>query len=132
MTAEKDKIKNVILCEDIREEIGNKKSLMGVLGGDIVVATIPAAIQVAVYFEYLPDDDETDSFALKFRLWQDDVEIATGEMQAPLQIGKTVTLIVPRGVVLFEKEGTLRITASVRDGKEFQILSKKVTKSFTS
>src|ERR1700688_3141844 len=105
---------------------------MGVLGGDIVVATIPAAIQVAVYFEYLPDDDETDSFALKFRLWQDDVEIATGEMQAPLQIGKTVTLIVPRGVVLFEKEGTLRITASVRDGKEFQILSKKVTKSFTS
>lgn len=132
MADPKDKVRNVILCEDIRDEIGNKKSLMGVMGGDIIVATMPAAIQVAIYFEYHPDDDESEDFALKFRLWQDDTEIATGEMQAPIARGKDITLVVPRGMVLFEKEGAFRITASVRGGPEFQILSKKLMLAATS
>jgi hypothetical protein len=36
------KFYNVILCDDIREEIGNKKSLMGIFGGDVLVPRFPA------------------------------------------------------------------------------------------
>jgi hypothetical protein len=35
------KIKNIIICEDIRQELGNKLSLMGVLGSSINIDTQP-------------------------------------------------------------------------------------------
>ena len=44
-------VRNAILCEDIRHEIGNKNSLIGVFGGDILVAELPARIRVAVYYD---------------------------------------------------------------------------------
>jgi hypothetical protein len=127
-----DKIQNVILCEDIRDEIGNKKSLMGIMGGDILVAQFPATLQIAVYFEYAPDPDERDDFALEFRVWQGDVEIGKGAMQAPLQSSQVVSLVLPRALVGFEQEGSFRITASIRGGEEFEILNKKFMKAPTS
>ena len=132
MTEAKDKIRNVILCEDIREEIGNKKSLMGVLGGDIVVPAFPANIQIAVYFEYVPDLDEVDRLIIEFKLWHDQVEIAQGVMEATIEPNKMVTLVLPRGYTSFEKEMTFRMTAAVRGGSEFEILSKKIIKGAAS
>jgi hypothetical protein len=34
-------VKNILICEDIRQEVGNKLSLMGVLGGSINIDTPP-------------------------------------------------------------------------------------------
>ncbi|MDO8947342.1 MAG: hypothetical protein Q7U88_09305 [Desulfocapsaceae bacterium] len=34
-------IKNILICEDIRQEVGNKLSLMGVLGSSINIDTPP-------------------------------------------------------------------------------------------
>ncbi len=98
----------------------------------MVVANFPANIQVAVYFEYVPDNDETDKLVLEFRLWQDQTEVAHGIMEAPIEPEKMVTLVLPRGYMSFEKEGNFRMTVSIGGGTEFEILSKKIMKSPTS
>jgi len=126
MALTKERFRNIILCEDIREEAGNKKSLMGVLAGDIIVPAFPATLSVAVYFEYLPDTDDGDEFAIDFRLWQDDEELAVGEVRAPIQPGKVVTLVLPRALSVFERAKTFRMTVKGQSGEEFELLNKKV------
>jgi hypothetical protein len=126
------KIRNVIACEDIRDEIGNKKSLMGVLGGDILVAEFPATLQLAIYFEYAADESDEATFVAKFRLWQDDTAIAAGEINAPIQRGKSVTLVIPRGLVQFQKEASFRMTIALEGENELEVLRKSVSKGPTS
>jgi hypothetical protein len=43
-----------LLCEDIRNELGNKRTLVGVFSGDIIVEKFPATLSLAAYFEYVP------------------------------------------------------------------------------
>jgi len=52
--------RNVVVCEDVRDEVGNKRSLMGVFSGDITVQQFPAIVQLAVYLEYAPDKDDSE------------------------------------------------------------------------
>lgn len=47
-------IRNAIICEDIRKEIGNKLTLVGVYSGDIIVGRFPADLWLAFYAEFLP------------------------------------------------------------------------------
>lgn len=119
-------IKNVIFCEDIREEIGNKKSLMGVAQGDLLVAAFPAVIQMAVFFEYASHEGREESVSLNFRLMQDDTEIARGNMTAEISSNRRANFIIPKGFVNLEKPATLKLLASVNDGAEQEILSKTV------
>jgi hypothetical protein len=50
-------LKDIILCEDIRQELGNKISLIGILGGVIFIpedATFPARIpQLALFSRWI-------------------------------------------------------------------------------
>jgi hypothetical protein len=41
-----------VLCEDIRAEINNKYTLIGVFGLDINLATLPGALNLAIYMEH--------------------------------------------------------------------------------
>jgi hypothetical protein len=119
-------MRNVILCEDIRDEMGNKKSLMGVLAGDIVVGELPATLSVAIYFEYVPDAADGSEFSATFRLLIDDGEIAQGAIEAPIEKGSVVTLILPKALVGFQKPSIFRMMLTVRGGPEFEVLEKKV------
>lgn len=56
--------RNVVVCEDVRDEVGNKRSLMGVFSGDITVQQFPAIVQLAVYLEYAPDKDDSEGLSL--------------------------------------------------------------------
>jgi hypothetical protein len=60
------------------------------------------------------------------------LEFLAERIGQPGKPDKTVTLMLPRGITSFEKEGSFRMTASVRGGTEFEILSKKIVKGTTS
>ena len=62
-------LRNIILCEDIRTEVGNKLSLMGIFSGDVVVTEIPATIHLAVYMQYIASPEETGELSFEFRLY---------------------------------------------------------------
>jgi hypothetical protein len=119
---------NVILCDDIRDEIGNKKSLMGVLGGDILVAEFPATIQLAFFMQYLPSPEDGERLSIEFRLMQDDTEIVKGGISGVVTIGNENNFILPKAIILFEKETMFRMLVSVNGRAEEEILSKRITK----
>jgi hypothetical protein len=121
-----DKFGNVILCEDIRDEVGGKRSLMGVFGGDIVVASLPAQIQIAVYIEYIPDISDGKSATFDIRMMQNDTEMVKARATAPIEPGNPATLILPRGLATFEKNCTFRLLVAVNGGAEVEILSKRI------
>jgi hypothetical protein len=102
--------RNVILCDDIREEAGNKKSLMGVFAGDIQVPAFPANIHLAIYAEYV-NEGPSEEVTFELRLFQDETEIVKFDARAKLPVGAVGILAVPRAIVLFEKACTLRLVA---------------------
>ena len=117
---------NVILCDDIRDEIGNKKSLMGVLAGDIIVPSFPASIQVAVFFQYRPDKDAAGEIFISIRFVDDKTEMMKAKTGIAVADNGIITIAIPKGIATFEKETTLRIFVSINDGPEQEIMSKKV------
>lgn len=125
VSAQQGKFSNVIVCEDIRDEVGNKKSLMGVIGGDILVPEYPATIKIAVYMEYNPNDKDREKLIVEFRLLQDEKEIAKGKLEAATPI-KSATFILPTGLVTFDKDASFKIVASVNGRPEEEVLSKMV------
>ena len=123
------KFRNAILCEDIREELGGKHSLMGIVSGDIIVPVIPATIQVAFFTQYFLSEDESHQLKIVFRLMQDDGLMAQATLEANVQAHHSVaTMLLPKAHATFEKETTFKILASVNDGPEELILSKKLMK----
>ena len=120
------KFRNVIFCDDVRDEMGNKKSLMGVVAGDLQVGEFPATIGFACYFEYFADADDGDSLKLEFRLLQDDAEIAKGGMQANIAATKRAHFVLPKGLVRFETPATFRMMISVNGQPEEEVLAKKI------
>jgi hypothetical protein len=123
------KLRNVIVCEDIRDEIGNKKSLMGVLTGDILVPAFPATIQIAVFFEYLPDSNDSDHLSIGFRLLVGDGEIVNGGMQATISSKQTASFALPKALITFENETTFKMLVSVNGRPEEEILSRRIGKA---
>jgi hypothetical protein len=119
------KFRNAILCDDIRDEVGGKNSLMGVFSGDIVVPHFPASINIAFFLQYFPDASENLHVTTALRLMDDDKEIAKFGMDANATLGQSITIIIPRGIATFDKETTLRMVASM-NGQEIEIVSKKV------
>lgn len=126
MTSDQNKIKNRILCEDVRKEVGNKQSLIGVIGGDVLVDDFPATLQLAIYAEYVADPGESGELSIKFKLWQDNEEIAAGVISSVVKPDQSVSLILPCAMITFEKAATFRMTASIRDGAEFILIQKRI------
>jgi Family of unknown function (DUF6941) len=120
------KFRNAILCEDIRDEVGNKKSLMGTISGDVLVREFPVTLRLAIYMEYVPEASDGDHLSVEFRLLQNETEIAKGKMESSVQPGLVSNFVLPMAFVTFEKEATFRMCASVNNGPEEEILSKKV------
>lgn len=116
---------NVIACEDVREEIGNKKSLMGVFSGNIVAAEIPAQVWIAFYIEKMPEQPgKAEEVVIQVKQNERTVGTVTINFEAP----EIATLVIPRAVMRIPEECTLILTASVNRGEPIQILSKSVSK----
>lgn len=129
-----DRFCNIILCEDVRDEIGGKHSLMGVFSGDILIPIFPATIQLATYFQYEMGksaqsegkvaQDEID-FAIT--MFVDDRKIATGRMNAPVKGGeKFANFVMPKSLLTFDKPSRYRLVITLSDGRELEILNKQI------
>lgn len=69
-----------LVCDDVRQEVGNKVSFMGLYGGEIFLPAFPATLPklcVALYVRTLT----SDPFAhLVIRVLKDDLELARIEL----------------------------------------------------
>jgi hypothetical protein len=117
---------HVILCEDIREEVGGKRSLMGIFAGDIIVQTLPAQIQLAAYIEYTPDASDGERATFDIRMMQDDIEMVRARADVSIERGKVATLLLPRGLATFQKDCMFRLLIAVNGGEEVEAIAKRI------
>jgi hypothetical protein len=114
--------RNVIVCEDVREEIGNKKSLMGLLSGDILVPQFPAQIKLAFYIEYLPPKDVVAERDLEFIIVLGDNSPISGKVRiGPVQ--DVANIVIPSALAKFKEPGD--IILYVRLGDDMRELTRK-------
>jgi len=121
-------LRNVIVCDDIREEVGGKHSLMGVFGGDIVLNELPGSIFLAFYMQYFPDPDEQEKMSFAVRLLLNEEQLVSGKFEVDPTKHKTINLVLPRALVTFEKECDLRMLVKVQDADEGEVARKRVSR----
>ena len=125
--------RNVILCEDIREEVGNKKSLMGVFSGDIIVSEMPASLQICIYLEYMHDNkllkmaSKETPYQLEFTLQLDEKIIAKIQAGVTKADSDVTSLVVPKGIISVEKNAIFTVLASSLGAKPTEILRKTIS-----
>lgn len=125
-TALPSNFRNVILCEDIRNEVGNKKSLMGVIGGDLLVPSFPTSIHVAIFIEYILQPEDDGHVMVEFRMADGDTEVMRGNLNLEAAVGAAVAMIIPTGLLRVDKETTLTVRMGINGRPVQTILSRKV------
>ena len=126
MARVRDRFINSIVCEDIRIEMGRKRSLMGVFSGNIIVEEMPAQLQLAFYFDYLAPK-EAGTQEIRLQIYQDDDRMAEIKGVIDPTKGETGTIVVPRALIVFAKKCDLIVKASVNRGRPIQLIRKSVT-----
>jgi hypothetical protein len=126
MPSDRERFTNVILCEDIRHEVGNKRTLVGVFGGDVIVPHFPANLRLAVYMQYAVDPAVPEA-TIDFTLWHDAETVAKLAIQTK-PISPTMTLEMSQALMTVEKETHFRITASIAGREAVEILNKEIRK----
>ena len=84
MARRKPKIKHTIICDDIRQEIGNKLSFIGIYGPTLLVTKIPYVFPKLCFVIFCEDVKGGDVFSI-------DLKNPSGE-----QLGNTITGNVPK------------------------------------
>jgi hypothetical protein len=89
----KPRVEYVLVCEDIRQEIGNKPSAMGIFSGDIVVREFPHVFPKLCFLVHLTLTRPTPALVL-------DASISHGEKSTILVQAERVATRGKRGVDL--------------------------------
>jgi hypothetical protein len=123
MSTIKDTLQYALLCEDIREEIGNKLSIMGLYTGDIYVGEFPASIRFAFLFSFENYDERHKE--VDVQIFQDDEKILGATI--PLPSTGTSVSILPQALVQFDAARTLKLFVSYAGEDGVLALSKRVS-----
>lgn len=108
------KIKDVIVCDDIRTELSNKFSLMGIYFDKVrftspkaPVFPVPLRLGLMIRLFVSEADNFPQQFKIRYHIDNDEVIVVEGEVK--LEKGKLKTLNLPiMAVVPITKLGTLR------------------------
>lgn len=122
-------------CDDIRHEMGNKLSLIGVYGADLVVPELPTAIaKLCVFAQLYSEVDAEFESEIEIHVMVDDEVIATSttvprhskdlEASQFQKLGAQFVLTP----FFIEKECTLRVRA-IYQGTEYQAAALKIRAS---
>ncbi|MCM2289225.1 MAG: hypothetical protein NDI67_09380 [Sulfuritalea sp.] len=88
---------HAVFCDDIRQEMGGKVSLMGCFQGDLLVPFLPVALPKLCVFVTVSTPVKRPLKSLKIRIMQDDAELASLDVPE----GATPVPIVEDGVTRF-------------------------------
>lgn len=119
----------VVYCDDIRAEVGNKHSLIGVYTGDLFISTMPVVLPKLCAWVNVITPVSSPFSELRIRVLHDDtVLIDTGNLfedgtqsPPPNENGQRQVMVVNFSVTLspfqIDGESLLRIVADTEDGE---------------
>ena len=112
----------VIFCDDIREEVGNKLSVMGVYSADLTVPVLPIVLNklCVVVRAITNNSDPFESLTVSVFQGDDSAElITTGQIalpvsnpdskESPLQVVQLTFMLMPFQI---DKETTIKVMAT--------------------
>lgn len=115
------------ICDDIREEIGNKVSLMGIYGDNIVFPILPAVMpKLCIYIVLNEVNPEVSVFKIKVISPLDGAPI---EFNIPSQVDQTspnknARIAIALSPFKIEKTGEARVELSANDEKDSSVIYK--------
>ena len=119
-------IKTAILCEDVRQETGNKHSLMGVFSGDIVIyGKEPTELFVSFYLEMTGVPIGPKNLLIKISGPGDGSAKITAA--AEVKSEGTMVLAGPKMALVLEKSGTFELAVGETEDDLEVVISKTVT-----
>lgn len=112
------KVLNFIICDDIRNELGNKKSLMGIYDDTIeFIATPeikniwPKMFRIGIYAKIkLEDEDESEisMFKLHIKYNNKKIDLGEGQVNTPkLKSSKKFNIAMVHPSFVFEEPGVI-------------------------
>lgn len=116
------KVNFAILCDDIRRETNNKYSLMGVLQGDVLIASFPSQIGLAIFSEM---EGPAGRYQMELRLSGPGKQSAILDSLIDHQSDGLIALATPRIDLLADKPGRFRVDVRIDGGKWVNLISKK-------
>jgi hypothetical protein len=118
------KIDAVVLCEQNRVEINQKIILLGVFSGDIVVAEMPATLQISAYVQF--STSPMGEFKIDFKfVGPDGVEAMVSAEATMAAIGPSAVPL-PTVPLMCRKDGTVSLLMRVNGEDWHEILKRKV------
>lgn len=122
-----DRYVAVYFCDDVRQEVGNKFSLMGCYSGELLVEKLPAALpKLCAEVRIVTPIERPFEKAIMRAYLNEDV---LGELELPVQDAKksmpvldeittrmTMRAIMNFSPFLIEREGVLRIEVETEEG----------------
>lgn len=118
------KILDFIVCDDVRQEIGNKHSLMGVYNDQIVLQAksisefkFPMALKCAFYLRIDIENTQEELAHVDFSFKGDSIELFEGSfsLQKSFEHGRPLILVAPNIFLNFKGFGPVDIAFSVRN-----------------
>lgn len=124
-------------CDDIRHELGNKISLIGIYGADLLVPEVPAIIpKLCIYAQLYGELDKTFDDRVELKVTLNDEVIATSvstpatSSLKPRQFQKIGAQIVIAPFII-EEECILRVFAYYKD-QEYKSSALKIRSQSSS
>lgn len=101
-------VANTVFCEQIRNEIANKYTLIGVIGGNVFVPVFPANIAVCAYVEW---QVTKIGDATTFFRWSGPGDEPALELRIDAQIHEPglMALALPPGVLACNRPGSFKL-----------------------
>ena len=117
-----------LLCEDVRTELGNKHTIVGVFSNDILVASLPAVLSLSAYLEYVPDEIGVQNITLSIVVAGN--VVANIEAKLSVVEAKTVSVLyLPRVNLTVPRAAEIRLDMKVFPGEPTTIIKKQVLTS---
>jgi hypothetical protein len=109
-------VENVAFCEDVRQEVGGKYTLLGVFAPELSVREIPATMSLAIWISGTPS--QPGLFTADFRaLDVDKNSVISGKMEGEFSSsGKSSVVIGPMPLPI-QKEGEYTFEWKFADNK---------------
>lgn len=120
----KARIVNAIVCEDVRLELYNKLTLVGVYAGDIIMAEMPGAIGLAFYLELISPTLGTTEFAIQVSLGSTRVAQIEGQMDIS-DTEQSAILTLPRNGFSVTDDTVLTVEFRVASQADYEICVRK-------
>lgn len=118
-------VEAVILCDEIRTEISNKHSLMGVSVGAMNVASFPSAIKLAAYVDIV-GEKKTDE-TLEVRWMFNGIQQVASSAAISVTPPGHVAIVMPPAPIMMPAPGELTLEYRLKDQKWVEIHKTSIT-----